>query len=99
MLLLSSLNPLGFAGVASHDRISFKHLIDIQKSIPLLKGVKMSIPPVSLRGKDFIISKIHSRMVNGAVERPLPNKTGTSLGNNMDSFVSSLAGGVKQRKV
>merc|ERR1712150_117387 len=67
-----------------------------QRSIPILKDVKMSIPPVSLKGKDFFMSKIQSHMANGASGMRGSNKEASSLANNMDSFLSSLSG--SQRK-
>ena len=67
-----------------------------QRSIPILKDVKMSIPPVSLKGKDFFMSKIQSHMANGASGMRGSNKDASSLANNMDSFLSSLSG--SQRK-
>jgi hypothetical protein len=69
-----------------------------QRSIPMMKDVKMSIPPVSLRGKDFIMSKIQSHMANGASGIKVQNVDPTSLADNMDSFLSSLAGS-KRKKV
>ena len=69
-----------------------------QRSIPIMKDVKMSIPPVSLKGKDFIMSKIQSHMANGASGIKVQNGDATSLADNMDSFLSSLAGS-KRKKV
>ena len=63
-----------------------------QKQNPVGKDLKMALPPVSVKGKDFFISKIQSHITNGTSGMKMPNTDGSTLADNMDSFLTSLAG-------
>ena len=69
-----------------------------QKQTPAGKDIKMALPPVSVRGKDFFISKIQSHITNGTSGMKMPNTNGSNIADNMDSFLNSLAGS-KRKKV
>ena len=58
----------------------------------------MAVPQVSVKGKDFFISKIQNHISNGASGIKIPNGDGSTLADNMDSFLSSLSGS-KRKKV
>lgn len=65
----------------------------LPQSITRLKDVKISISPkVSIKGKDFFLSKIQNHVVNGTAGMKSSDKQVTSLTQNMDSFFSSLSG-------
>ena len=69
-----------------------------QNQIPVTKDVKIVVPQVSVKGKDFFISKIQNHISNGASGIKIPNGDGSTLADNMDSFLSSLSGS-KRKKV
>ena len=68
-----------------------------QNQIPTEKDVKMPIPPVSMKGKDFFLSKIQSHITNGTSGMKIPNGDGSTLVDNMDSFLSSLSGSNRKK--
>ena len=62
------------------------------------KDMKIPAPQVPMKGKEFFISKIQNHISNGTAGLKIPNGDGTSLADNMDSFLSSLSGS-KRKKV
>ena len=66
--------------------------------IQIEKDVKIPAPQVPMKGKEFFISKIQNHISNGTAGIKIPNGDGTSLADNMDSFLSSLSGS-KRKKV